>query len=74
MFNNINIGKYYPTDSFLHNTNSSTKTISVLLFLIGILISNSIIALIPFVIISVLIIIYSGVPRRLYFNIDYSNS
>lgn len=65
MFNNISIGQYFPTDSFVHRLDPRVKLIFVFVFMIAIFFvdSYSILALVGITIIS--LILMSKVPLKI---------
>ena len=62
MLNNIEIGKYYPIDSKMHNLNPFIKFISILLIIIVAFFINNIICSLILLFISILNILMSNVP------------
>ena len=67
MFNNISIGQYFPTDSFVHRLDPRVKLIFVFAFMIAIFFvdSYSILALVGLTII--MLIVLSKVPLKIIF-------
>jgi len=62
MLKNITIGQYFPGDSALHKADPRTKIILTLIFMIAILMVNTVTGLAMFALFTVIVVIVSTVP------------
>ncbi|ADY55637.1 cobalt transport protein [Syntrophobotulus glycolicus DSM 8271] len=61
---NITLGQYYPTDSFIHELDPRTKIISILMYIAGLFFINSFSGYITAVAFLILIILASKIPVK----------
>ena len=65
--NDITLGQYIPGDSFLYRLDPRTKLISVVLFMTSLLVSLDPVVLAVFLVLSLLMVFYSGLSLKLLF-------
>ena len=65
--NDITLGQYIPGDSFIYQLDPRTKLIAAILFMTSLLVSLDPVVLMIFLVLSILIVKYSGLPVKLVF-------
>ena len=67
MYNNILLSRYFPIKSKMHNMDPFCKMLCTLIFIITLLISNSFTVILILSIVTLIMMLRSNVPFRLYF-------
>ncbi len=67
MLNDITLGQYYPSDSFIHRLDPRTTIISLFFLMSGLLVSFEPIVLLGFVLVILLALVFSRLPLALVF-------
>ena len=67
MYDNILLSRYFPIKSKMHNMDPFCKMLCTLLFIITLLISNSLTVIFILSLVTLIMMLRSNVPFRLYF-------
>ena len=66
MLKNITIGQYFPGKSFIHKLDPRTKILSIIFYMVSLFIINNFTGYIYTIVFSVLIILFSKIPPKVY--------